>query len=238
MERRVERRGGGGGGSLGVSLRAVGDADVGVLRRDGHLLDSLALATLGSRLCLRGLGRGVRLGRLGLGGFGRLLAILVLALLAAAVVDGGVGGGERVETASERLVNLALEGGVPVVLDGVIGAPDEGLGDLGPLVAVLRVGDDELAVLLAAPLLALDVGVEVVVPALAALLADATGELLRDLGPLLRAESAHELDDLGVFLLSPGTLHELGIEHFLPAVKALHVGALIEVLSCEGENSK
>ena len=237
MERRVEHRGGGGGGSLGRVLRAVGDADVGVLRpADGDLLDSLALATLGSRLCLRGLGRGVRLGRLGLGGFGRLLAILVLALLAAAVVDGGVGGG-CVETAA-LLVNLALEGGVPVVLDGVIGAPDEGLGDLGPLVAVLRVGDDELAVLLAAPLLALDVGVEVVVPALAALLADLDGELLRDLGPLLRAESAHELDDLGVLLLSPGTLHELGIEHFLQAVKALHVGALIEVLSCEGENSK
>ena len=119
-----------------------------------------------------------------------------------------------------------------MILDGVVGAPDERLGNLRPPVAELVVGDDELAVLLARPLLALDLGVEVVVPSLAALLSDAAGKLMRDFGPLLRAKLADELDDLIVLLLGPRALDELGVEDLLPAVEALDVRALLEVLGC------
>tara|TARA_B100000405_G_scaffold295512_1_gene249585 strand:- start:533 stop:1300 length:768 start_codon:yes stop_codon:yes gene_type:complete len=121
-----------------------------------------------------------------------------------------------------------------VILDGVVGAPDERLGNLRPPVAELVVGDDELAVLLARPLLALDLGVEVVVPSLAALLSDAAGKLMRDFGPLLRAKLADELDDLIVLLLGPRALDELGVEDLLPAVEALDVRALLEILGCWG----
>ena len=100
------------------------------------------------------------------------------------------------------------------------------------------VGEDQLAVLVAAPLLALDLGVEVVVPALAALLADAARELLRNLGPLLSAQLADELDDLGILLRRPRAFDELGVENLLPAVQALDVRALLEVLGCWMEVSR
>ena len=119
-----------------------------------------------------------------------------------------------------------------MVFDGVVGATDERLGNLGPPVAELVVGEDQLAVLVAAPLLALDLGVEVVVPALAALLADAPRKLLRNLGPLLSAQLADELDDLGILLRRPRAFDELGVENLLPAVQALDVRALLEVLGC------
>ena len=73
-----------------------------------------------------------------------------------------------------------------------------------------------------------------VVPSLAALLSDAAGKLMRDFGPLLRAKLADELDDLIVLLLGPRALDELGVEDLLPAVEALDVRALLEILGCWG----
>lgn len=61
-----------------------------------------------------------------------------------------------------------------MILDGVVSASVEVLGDLGPPVAEGLVGQEEQPLLVVAPVLLLDVGVEVVVPSLAALLADAS----------------------------------------------------------------
>ena len=77
-----------------------------------------------------------------------------------------------------------------------------------------------------------------VVPAFAALLADAPRELLRNLGPLLSAQLADELDDLGILLRRPRAFDELGVENLLPAVQALDVRALLEVLGCWIEVSR
>lgn len=55
-------------------------------------------------------------------------------------------------------------------------------------------------VLLFAPGRLVDIGVQVVVPALPALLANASRQLLRDLRPLLRADLAHQVDDCLVLL--------------------------------------
>ena len=77
-----------------------------------------------------------------------------------------------------------------------------------------------------------------VVPALAALLADAARELLRNLGPLLSAQLADEFDDLGILLRRPRAFDELGVENLLPAVQALDVRALLEVLGCWMEVSR
>ena len=125
-----------------------------------------------------------------------------------------------------------------MIFNRVIGASFERLGDFRPAIAVLCVRDDQLTVLVCAPLLALDLGVEVVVPALAALLADAARELLRNLGPLLSAQLADELDDLGILLRRPRAFDELGVENLLPAVQALDVRALLEVLGCWMEVSR
>ena len=246
MEGGVEDRGSRGGCGGGVD--AVGGGAGSALGGERGIFGSLALASLGPGGGAFRLGGGFgvlgvllshRLGlSLGLLLGGGLLLLAGALLLLAFAVAGGIGGGEGVESTRDSLVNLALEGGVPVVFDGVVGATDERLGNLGPPVAELVVGEDQLAVLVAAPLLALDLGVEVVVPALAALLADAPRKLLRNLGPLLSAQLADELDDLGILLRRPRAFDELGVENLLPAVQALDVRALLEVLGCWVEVSR
>ena len=61
----------------------------------------------------------------------------------------GAGDGAAVGRGGLLLLVLALHGGVPVVLDGVVGPARDELGDLGPLVAPLlvRVVDDAVLVL-------------------------------------------------------------------------------------------
>ena len=92
----------------------------------------------------------------------------------------------------EKLLDLPPHARVPVVLDGVVRAPLEELGDLRPLVSEVLVLLHDDAVLLLAPRPLLDTGVQVVVPPLAALLPDAPRKLRRDHRPLLRAMLAHE----------------------------------------------
>ena len=72
-------------------------------------------------------------------------------------------------------------GGVPVVLDGVLGTPRDVRGDVGPPVTEGLVRGDEESFLFLRPRSSLDVGAEVVVPALAALLASARVEEPGDL---------------------------------------------------------
>ena len=69
------------------------------------------------------------------------------------------------------LLEALLHRRVPVVLDGVVAAAGQVLGDLGPAVAHAGVQLVEELVLLLGPRRLLDLGVEVVVPALAALFA-------------------------------------------------------------------
>jgi hypothetical protein len=66
---------------------------------------------------------------------------------------------------------------------------------------------DQDLVLLLAPALLLDAGVELVVPALAALLAGPPGEVRRDERPAPRAVLPHEGRDHVVLLLGPRPLH-------------------------------
>ena len=68
---------------------------------------------------------------------------------------------------------LALHAGVPVVLDGVVGSAFQNFGDLGPLVIDNSVHEEQNPLFLFAPADLLDHGVQVVVPALTALLTNA-----------------------------------------------------------------
>ena len=65
---------------------------------------------------------------------------------------------------------------------------------------------------------------------LAALLADTAGEVRGNLAPSLRAILFDALHENTIFLLSPGSFDHLRIEHFLPAVEALDIGAILELL--------
>ena len=73
-----------------------------------------------------------------------------------------------------------------MVLDGVVGATLEDLGDLGPLVAHDAVHEEQNPLFLFAPVDLLDAWIQMVVPAFATLLSYSTIEMLRDKCPLLR----------------------------------------------------
>lgn len=66
-------------------------------------------------------------------------------------------------------------------------------------------------------------------PSLTALLADAPGQAARNEGPLLCAVNVDELQDHSVLLLAPGPLGQRGVQHFVPAVQALHLTFAIEM---------
>jgi len=128
------------------------------------------------------------------------------------------------------LLHFSLERGVEVVLDVVVSAAREKLRDFRPSVAVLQVQVQNLLVFFFSPPVLLDVGVQMVVPSLAALLADASFEVVGNLTPVLCAMQVHLLDQKSILLLSPRALHHFGVEHFLPAVEALDIGAVLKSL--------
>lgn len=103
------------------------------------------------------------------------------------------------------------------------------LRDFTPFVAVDLVQPNDLLVFLGGPFVLLDVGVQVVVPALAALLSDAPWECLRDVRPVLGSELFNIFREFLVFLGCPGTFDHGGIEDFLPAMQALDIGSVVEV---------
>ena len=81
-----------------------------------------------------------------------------------------------------------------------------------------------------APGRALDGWVQVVVPALAALLAQPAIQAGGNEGPLLGAVLPHQLAHQVVLLCCPGALDQAWLEHLLPAVQALHVRAPRQLL--------
>jgi hypothetical protein len=103
-------------------------------------------------------------------------------------------------------------------------------GDLSPLVSVLLVGLDDHLVFLVCPLLFLDVGVQMVVPALPALFADPAWQLLADLAPVFGPFILDHPHELGILFVSPRSFHKVRIEHRLPPVQALDIAPVLEVL--------
>jgi len=69
--------------------------------------------------------------------------------------------------------NALFHGGVPVVLDGVIGAPIEIFGDFSPPIAESLMRKVKQPLFVVRPLFLLDGRVQVIMPSLSALLADA-----------------------------------------------------------------
>lgn len=98
-----------------------------------------------------------------------------------------------------------LEGGVEPVFDRVVSSAGHVLRDQGPLLAVLEVQVHQLLVLVEGPLVACNVGIEMVVPPFTALFPNTTWEHGSDVVPALRTMlNNHDLEPL-VLLLGPGT---------------------------------
>lgn len=76
-----------------------------------------------------------------------------------------------------------VEAGVPEILDGVVGSTEEHLGDVGPSQVLLSAEDEDHPLFFNAPVSALDLWVEVVVPALAARFAGSGGKVVGEVSP-------------------------------------------------------
>ena len=127
-------------------------------------------------------------------------------------------------------LDLFLHGGVPVILDCIVCATFQVLGDIRPLVFALIVLDKQDKFLVVVPVHLLDERVEVVVPAFATLLPDAAVEVLGNCGPLLRLVLIHELEEKQVFFFAPRALDQVRIQHLLPPVQTLNIGTLVQLL--------
>lgn len=67
-----------------------------------------------------------------------------------------------------------------------------------------------------------------VVPSFPALFADTALQVLSNERPVFRAILQHHASDDLILFPSPGSLHEDGVEHFLPSVKALNISSVLE----------
>ena len=90
-----------------------------------------------------------------------------------------------------------------MVFDRVVGAAGKELGDVRPPVAELAMGVEERPVLLHAPHVLLDRRIQLIVPALAALLAGPPGQMRGDDRPALGAVLLDEAADESVLLGRP-----------------------------------
>ena len=93
-----------------------------------------------------------------------------------------------------------------MVLDRVVSPAFQELGNLGPLVLILPIRNEENELLLLSPVVLLYPWVQVVVPALPALLANPTRQEVSDVSPLLRTSLMDQLHHKRVLLLGPWPL--------------------------------
>ena len=120
------------------------------------------------------------------------------------------------------LGRILLELGVEPVFDGVVGPSRESLCDFAPAVAVLLMHGKDQSVFLLRPLLLPDVGIQMIVPPLSALLANAPRESCSDGTPVLSIVLFDHLPQNIILLPSPRSLGDKGVILELePAIKAL-----------------
>lgn len=105
-----------------------------------------------------------------------------------------------------ELLDLPPHRTVPAVLDGVVRAPRQGLGDVGPARAAPRVAPQDDLVLGGRPGQLADVGVQLVVPPFPTLLARAARQVRREDGPLARAVALDRAQQELVLGGGPGAL--------------------------------
>ena len=105
-----------------------------------------------------------------------------------------------------KLILLVEQSGVPVVLDGVVGASQQDACDFGPSILNRLIQYEEDPFFLNTPCLLFEERIKLVVPALAALLSGAAGHLEGDLLPLLGADLGDQRHQVRVLLVVPRSL--------------------------------
>ena len=124
-----------------------------------------------------------------------------------------------------------------MVLNVVISAPRQVLGDLRPSVAQFLMSLNDEHIFLLRPLVLLDVRIQVVVPSVLiikkwlpfpALLANPSREGGGDLTPVHGSVFPHHCHQGVVLFIGPRSLDHCRIKDFLPSVQALHIGATLE----------
>lgn len=101
----------------------------------------------------------------------------------------------------------SLEGGIPVVLDGVVGPAGEHASNGGPPVAIHGVRSEDGVVLGGGERAVLDGGAELVAPPEPAGLPGPALDVAADEGPVPGAVALHEPGEDAVLLGTPGALH-------------------------------
>jgi len=107
------------------------------------------------------------------------------------------------------LLQALAEVRVESVLDRIISAAIDTLGDIAPAIAMDQVQPHNEEIFLHRPLSLGDVRVQVVVPALAALLSNATRKVLCYLCPILGAQLNNNYRQDLVLLLRPGAFRKM-----------------------------
>jgi hypothetical protein len=112
-----------------------------------------------------------------------------------------------------------------VIFYRIICTPFKEFGNFSPFIAYPFVVKEENPLFLLTPAYLFDLRIQVIMPALPALLPDATREMLSDLSPLLRSMQMNQLNHESILLFSPWTLDQTRVEDFLPPVKTLNICA-------------
>ena len=94
-----------------------------------------------------------------------------------------------------------------MVLNCVVSSTFQDLRDFSPFVAQSAMVKVEYPLLIRAPRDLLDLGIQMIVPPLSALLANSPWQMFRNLSPLLRAIGLNQVKHQSVLLLSPRSLH-------------------------------
>lgn len=100
----------------------------------------------------------------------------------------------------------ASQHGIPLVLDVISGAARDLLSDLGPAVSIDFMGTLDRDPLLRRQAILLDVRIQLVAPALAALLRKATTQVTGDVTPVFGSVSLYKLCKACVLLLIPSNV--------------------------------
>lgn len=107
------------------------------------------------------------------------------------------------------------KGGVPVVLDRVVTAAKQDVGDFGPAIVYGLLENEKNPVLFYGPRPLFAQGIQLVVPSLAALLSCPVIHPLRDQLPLVGSQLGNNLEEHCVLFVVPGALSRAPLIHLL-----------------------
>jgi hypothetical protein len=126
------------------------------------------------------------------------------------------------------LLHFSLQSGIETIFNVIIRSSWEVFGDLGPFISKFLVRLNNGSIFLLGPLILLDVGVQMIVPPLPALLAYPARKCLGDVAPIFSPEFHNIFRELFILFLAPRAFNHGWIQNFLPTMQALYIGSLIQ----------